>query len=117
MTDDRQEWWAAHPDVRDVVDAADALVLAACARDIGHTAVEVPRYEVREHPLPAGSAALQRVIDTMDARSDVWPSEVNVPDACVARVTSPDGHKRTAVVVVLRRGRTERAIVVDTEAP
>ena len=109
-------WWAAHPDVRDVVDAADALVLAACARDIGHTAVEVPRYEVRERVSDAARLVLCRVRGEVFVAHDVWPSEINVPDACVARVTSPDGHKRTAVVVVLRRGRTERAIVVDTEA-
>lgn len=110
-------WWAAHPDVRDVVDAADALVLAACARDIGHTAVEVPRYEARERVAPAAGAALDRLHVALLSQRAAWPSEVDVPDACVARVTSPDGHKRTAVVVVLRCGRTERAIVVDAEAP
>ena len=111
-------WWAAHPDVRDVVDAADALVLAACARDIGHTAVEVPRYEVRERVSDAARSVLYRVQDEVFARSSGWPCERVTPsDTRVARVTNPDGHKRTAVVVVLRRGRTERAIVVDTEAP
>lgn len=110
-------WWDAHPDVRDVVDAADGLVLAACARDIGHVAVEVPRYEQRERPAEHATDALQHLCDAVEAQGGAWPQNVSVTDTAVARVTSPDGRKRTAVVVVLRRGRASRAIVVDTEAP
>lgn len=115
MTD---RWWAAHPDVRKVIDAADELLLTACARDLGFgESVEVPRYETRERPVERASEALDHMHARLAIAAQDWPDGITPSDACVARVVDPNGHKRTAVVVVLRRGRVSRAIVVYTEAP
>jgi len=111
-------WWASHPAERDVVDAADGLVLAACARELGFgEAVEVPRYEVRTDVRPESAAIRHTLRSAIVARREEWPEGIDVPDLGVARVIAPDGRKRTCVVAVLRRGRVSRAIVVDTEAP
>jgi hypothetical protein len=116
-------WWAAHPDVRDVVDALDGLVIATAVRSwgLGEPARLPLKSEPREGHTTRTLSVLAQVSQILSAHSlgDTVGADrvVTVHEPEVRRVIDASGRKRTCVVVELQRGRTRRALVIDTEAP
>lgn len=116
-------WWDAHPDVRDAVDALDGLVIATAVRPwgLGEPVRLSQRSEPRESHTARTLSVLSQVSQILTAHSlgdtigGDYVLTVHAPE--VRRVIDDAGRKRTCVVVEIHRGRTRRALVIDTEAP